>query len=33
LLTKLDAFYYKVYVGLMILVFAIINQYFERRAK
>ena len=33
LLTKLDAFYYKVYVGLMILVFAIINQFFERRAK
>jgi simple sugar transport system permease protein len=33
LLTKLDAFYYKVYVGLMILAFAIINQYFERRAK
>jgi simple sugar transport system permease protein len=33
LLTQLDAFYYKVYVGLMILVFAIINQFFERRAK
>jgi simple sugar transport system permease protein len=33
LLTRLDAFYYKVYVGLMILIFAIINQFFERRAK
>jgi simple sugar transport system permease protein len=33
LLTNLDAFYYKVYVGLMILVFAIVNQFFEQRAK
>jgi len=33
LLTQLDAFYYKVYVGIMILAFAIINQFFERRAK
>jgi len=33
LLTRLDAFYYKVYVGLMIIIFAITNQFFERRAK
>jgi simple sugar transport system permease protein len=33
LLTQLDAFYYKVYVGLMVIIFAIINQFFERRAK